>query len=377
MVHSITALKGIVGHRLACLRRPLLALVLSMSGGCQWLHTGNPAAFRPQEARTIRTIGACGASGVTCRDSIDIVAMGVSGYLIIPWRDTTQLVMTPPSWTNPTLWWMALGDWWLGSSPDRALVTRRLRDIPAAGPDRLAHVRAILVGHGHYDHLMDLPPLAPLLHNATVYGSETVARLLGPTTLHTMAVDSLIGTDARHPGRSFLVGDAIRVRAIEWEHAPNIGNLTIADGDQHAPRRRLPRSVHGWKKGRVLAYAIDMGMRTDSVDVRLFMHDAAASPDVVRRAAAVLETMPRARHTIAIIAAANFDQAHAYPDILLAHLAPEHVILGHWEDFFRSPEQSPRIVRGIKGRDLVRIVERFQGAQWTALAPGATLRVRF
>ncbi len=374
MAHFPTALM----HRLVRLRRPLLALVLAMTGGCQWLHTGNPAAFRPQEARTMRTIGAC---GTTCRDSLDIVAMGVSGYLIIPWRDTTQLVMTPPSYTNPTLWWMALGDWWLGSSPDRARVTRRLRDIPAAGPERLARVRAILVGHGHYDHLMDLPPLAPLLHNATVYGSRTVAHLLAPTTLRTMDIDSLTGTDAQHPGRSFAVGDSmsstIRVRAIEWEHAPNISNLTIADEDQHEPRRRLPRSVHGWKKGRVLAYAIDVGLRADSVDVRLFMHDAAASPDVIRRAAAVLNTMPEARHTIAIIAAANFDQAHAYPDILLAHLAPEHVILGHWEDFFRSPEKSPRIVRGIKGRELVRVVERFQGARWTALAPGATLRLRF
>lgn len=351
-----------------------LLLGLLPASGCHWLHAGNPDAFRPQAAYTTLTVTACES---VCQDSLDIVAMGVSGYLILPWRDTTQLVMTPPSYTNPTLWWMVLADWWRGSTSNHALVARRVREVPMAGPDRLARVRAVLVGHGHYDHLMDLPALAPLLPNATVYGSRTVANLLAPTTLSVVAVDSLAGTDRTHPGHSFSVGKGMRAHAVAWEHAPNIGTLTIADDQLHAPVARLPRSVHGWKQGEVLAYVIDLESEPDSVDVRLFIHDAAAGPDVVRRAVGVLGTLPPARHTIVVIAAANYDQAQAYPDILLAHLAPDHVILGHWEDFFRSPEKSPRIVRGIRGAELVRVVERFQGSRWTALSPGATLRFRY
>jgi hypothetical protein len=78
-----------------------------------------------------------------------------------------------------------------------------------------------------------------------------------------------------------------------------------------------------------------------------------------------------------IITTANFDQAPSYPDILLASLAAQRVLLGHWADFFRSPEQSERVVRGIHARQLVEIVQRYQGDRWTALRAGATLRVRY
>ncbi|HEY0929753.1 MAG TPA: MBL fold metallo-hydrolase [Gemmatimonas sp.] len=356
----------------------LLCVLLLWLGGCHWLRTGRPETFAPVATHAVKAVGDCAPR---CTDSLDIVAMGVGGYLMVPWRDTTQLLMTPPSFTNPTLWWMALGDWWLGSAPDQQRTARRLAAMPSAGTARLSRVRAVLVGHGHYDHLMDLPTLAPQLTNATVYGSSTVGHLLAPLAStapwRVAAIDSVAGTDAEHPGQAIVVAPHLRVRAIAWDHAPNIGNLVIANDHERAPRTSLPRSVHGWKLGRVHAYAIDIGVRTDSVDVRLFVHDAAGSPDVVRRAASVLRTMPAARRTIVIIAAANFDQAHAYPDILLAHLAPDHVIFGHWEDFFRSPEKPPRIVRGIRGTELVQIVERYQGKRWTALSPGATLRVKF
>ena len=125
------------------------------------------------------------------------------------------------------------------------------------------------------------------------------------------------------------------------------------------------------------AYAIDVLDRDGRVGTRIVVHDAGASPDVVRRAVAVIGTMPTARSTVLIITAANFDQEPSYPDILLASLAPEHVLLGHWEDFFRSPEQPERVVRGIHGRRLIAIVQRYQGDRWTALRAGATLRLRY
>lgn len=358
--------------------RGLLCLLLLWLSGCHWLHAGRPEPFAPVGTLSVKPIGDCPRG---CTDSLDIVAMGVGGYLIVPWRDTTQLVMTPPSFTNPTLWWMGLGDWWLGSSPNVHRITRRLTALPNAGADRLSRVRAVLVGHGHYDHLMDLPPLAPLLVNATVYGSSTVKHLLAPlegaAPWRVSAIDSAAGTDEQHAGNTIVVAPHLRVRAIAWDHAPNIGNIVIANDHERTPRTKLPHTVHGWKLGRVHAYAVDIGARTDTVDVRVFVHDAAGSPEVVRRAAGVLRAMPVARRTVVIIAAANFDQAHAYPDILLAHLAPDHVIFGHWEDFFRSSEKPPRIVRGIRGDELVQVVERYQGKRWTALSPGATLRVKF
>lgn len=361
-----------------------VALCTSLAA-CYWVRTGDPAPLRPVAAAQIKSVGPC-ATTATCRDSVDIVAMGVSGFLFIPWRDSTQVVMTPPSYTNPTLWWTVFGNWLFGSSPNDARIARRLRDLPAAGPDRLSRVRAVLVGHGHYDHIMDLPPLARYLPNAVVYGSRSVVNTLNavpdfrgtaeaPPRL--VSVDSLAGITAEQPGHSVSIGDAVRVRAIAWEHAPNFGSHVIARGTVESASTSLPRGLFGWKLGRVYAYAIDLLDRDGRVGSRIVVHDAGASPAVVRRAVDVIGTMPQANTTVVVLTAANFDQEPSYPDILLASLAPQHVLLGHWEDFFRSPEKSERVVRGIHGQQLVDLVQRYQGDQWTALRAGATLRVRY
>ncbi len=372
-------------NRARWLRAMVAVATCTSLAACHWVRTGDPRPFRPVASTEIKTVGDCTTTG-SCRDSVDIVAMGVSGFLFVPWRDSTQLVMTPPSITNPTLWWTVFGNWLFGSSADTARIARRLRDLPAAGPDRLARVRAVLVGHGHYDHLMDLPYLARSLPNATVYGSRSVVNTLNAVPAfggavapasRLISVDSLAGVSAEKPGRSIAVSLNVRIRAIAWEHAPNFGHHVIARGSVASLRSSLPRGLFGWKLGRVYAYAIDLLDSTGSVGSRIVVHDAGASPEVVRRAVAVIGTMPPARSTVLIITAANFDQAPSYPDILLASQTPQHVLLGHWEDFFRSPETAERVVRGIRGQRLIDIVQRYQGDRWTALRAGATLRVRY
>ena len=64
--------------------------------GCHWVRSGNSAVVAPVAAAQVKAIGDC----APCRDSVDIVAMGVHGFLMVPWRDSTELVMTPPSYTT-------------------------------------------------------------------------------------------------------------------------------------------------------------------------------------------------------------------------------------------------------------------------------------
>lgn len=341
---------------------------------CRWVVAGSVAPFAPTP-RGARTDIGC--TDGTCSDSVDIIALGVDGYLIVPWRDTTTLVMTPPSITNPSLARLALVDWWWGTRPHAARVAARVSSLPGAPASRLGRVAAVLVGHGHYDHAMDVPPLAALLPNATIFGSRTVTNLLAPAPgLRLHPVDDIVGSDGTQTGASMALGPAVRVRPIAWAHAPNFARFTFASDSQRTPRKRLPRSTHGWRMGEPLAWAIDVLDARGDVALRLFHHDAGADREVVLRALEVLATMPAARTTVVIMTAANYDKATAYPDAMLATLQPDHVLLGHWEDFFRAPEQPLRIVRGIRGQELVPIVERFQQQRWTALAPGATLRVR-
>lgn len=307
--------------------------------------------------------------------------MGVAGYLVVPYRDTTRLVLTPPLFTNPTVWWMTFGDLLFGTHPDTARISRRLAAMPAANEARLANVQAVLVGHGHYDHLMDLPPLAPRMPRAVVYGSETVGNLLAPVGAlpaeRRVAIDTVAGVDSLRPGSAIEVGAAVRVHVLPWAHAPNVGSLTIAPGAQHTPRTSLPRTVHGWKMGPTFSYAIDLLDAEGRVAWRLVYHDAAAGPAVQRRATRIIAALPHAAHTAVILTAAAFDQVPLYPDILLAHLAPQHVILGHWEDFFRSSERSERVVRGIRADGLLERLAPYVGDHWSAPRAGAITRLRW
>lgn len=346
-----------------------LAVALAISA-CRWVRPGAPQPLRPNPPRSVERVSRCAA---LCTDSVDVVAMGVDGFLIVPFRDTTALVLTPPLFTNPSVWWLTFGDLLFGTRPDTSRITRRLQSMHAANEARLKNVRAVVVGHGHYDHLLDLPPLVPRMPQAVVYGSNTVRNLLAAVPLledaRRVAVDSLA-----HTGTSIPVGPAVRLRALPWAHAPNFASFTIAPGVQSTARRTLPRTVHGWKQGPTLAWVVDIVGPDEQVGWRFVYHDAAASGAYQRAAARLMGTMPPSAHTTVIMTAANFDQPGDYPDVLLASLAPDHVMLGHWDDFFSSPEHPERVVRGIVARDLAAKLHMFVGPRWSAPRAGATVR---
>ncbi len=351
-----------------------MMLVMTMSA-CRWVRTGAAGELSPVRPAAPKRVALCGASA--CRDSLDLIALGVSGYLFMGWRDTTRLLMTPPAFRHPSIWRLGPLDFLLGTRPDTARIARRLAAMPAASTERLQRVSDILVGHGHYDHLMDLPPMAARLPNARVHGSMTVVNLLAGAPAwrdRLVNVDATAAYDTAAMG-AWTAAPPWRFKPIAWQHARNFPGVTYAPGDIWKPATGLPRTAAGWKMGRVYAFALDLIADDGSVACRLLAHDAAASPRVVARASAVWAREAPARATVAIISAANFDRVDSYPDSLLTLTRPSHVVLGHWEDFFRSPEKEWRRVRGIVGKDLIRRVEQRVDTNWSALEPGATLRI--
>jgi L-ascorbate metabolism protein UlaG (beta-lactamase superfamily) len=349
------------------IRPLLLGALLGVVSGCRWITAGNPAPFSPAPAGRTRVVSLCAS---ICTDSVDVAALGVDGFLIVPWRDTTQLAMTPPGYRNPSLWHLVLRDWWWGTRANPRRVANGIMRVPGL-LDRLPRVRAVLVGHGHYDHTMDIPEMLAGMPNATIYGSETVAHLLRP-----VFGSGPVRATAVHPGQDLAIGPHLQARALAWGHAPNVGGWTIAAGRYTTDLRALPRSVQGWRMGEPLAWTIDVLDDDHHIALRIVHHDAAADLAIVRAAVAEIRSMPPATHTVLIMTAANWDQAASYPGALLASLEPDRVLLGHWEDFFRDPAKRPKVVRGIQASALVREVERFVGPRWSVLEPGATLRVR-
>ncbi len=373
---------SVITRRVRAQTISLLAFAFATSG-CRWVRSGDPTPLAP--VPHLRVVNACG--GRVCTDSMDIVALGVSGYMFMAWRDTTQLVLMPPGFRNPSIWRLLSGwDWIRGTRPDTARITRRFAQMPAASRARLARVHAILVGHGHYDHLLDLPAMAPWMPESHVYGSATVVNLLSGASqfrdvngghARLINVDSVAGQDLEHPGTWIDPPTGPwRFKAVAWQHARNFPGITFSAGEQRTPKTVLPRTASGWKMGRVYAWTLDLRDAGGGTACRVIMQDAAASPAVVARASAIWNSERPAGATLALITAANFDRVQNNPDTLLTLLAPQHVLLGHWEEFFRTPEKSWRLVRGIDGAQLMQRVRAKMDTAWTALEPGAVLRLK-
>jgi hypothetical protein len=284
-----------------------------------------------------------GCSPESCGDStkrIEITYLGVAGLLV---RHEGHILLTAPFFTNPRLS-RVIPKPRILAGPDR--VTSSGSAIERFLPRAADSASTILVGHGHYDHLMDIPYLATRRATwAVVYGGPSVRHMLmGDSTLRAnghrvVAIDSADVATPEKVGRWFYSSDqAFRFMAIRAGHAPTFNlwkkGFTFASGTVAADMDRLPRTADGWKLGEPLAFMIDVmdsGGRT--VVFRIYFEDAPSAPPLGFPPPGLLDERPV---DLAVICGATSSNVAATPDSLLQVLRPVAVMITHWESFFRS-----------------------------------------
>lgn len=316
-------------------------------------------------------VSLCGAA---CGDSVEITYLGASGFLI---RHGENAILTSPSFTHHGLVRTFLP--FFSIAPDTHLVRRMLAQ------QRLDGVTAILIGHSHYDHLLDAPFVATLLPPAArLYGGPTAKNILWPVEDLRSRFTTLTGAsvaDRFHRGDWFPSSAApIRFMPMRNNHPPNFyvfGTFpyTYARGSVTEPRKTLPRTPRGWKLGETYAYLIDIMGGDGKPAFRIFYQDAAGEPEY-SMLPPVLGDDERPVD-VAIICAGNYGYATGYPTALLRALKPKHVIVGHWEDFFRPPLPA---YEAIRLTDTYRLAERIREQQrdaWVTPEPRATIVYRF
>jgi L-ascorbate metabolism protein UlaG (beta-lactamase superfamily) len=172
-------------------------------------------------------------------------------------------------------------------------------------------VDAILVGHTHFDHALDVPRIARL-RGARVYGSHSAARLMRLHGLGQQAVEAV-------PGQIYEVGP-FSVTFIESLHAklllglavPSSGELTCENLDE----------LHGaaYRCGQVFGIHVAVAGVT-------FYHQGSAN--------LIEERIPYRNidYLLAGIAGRSFTQD--YTARVLRTLSPRVVVPHHYDDFFR------------------------------------------
>ncbi len=132
-------------------------------------------------------------------------------------RYAKSTLVTASSITNPSLLKIVS---MTRSKTNEALVDKLLPPVEEG--------EMILVGHTHYDHLLDVPYIMKNhAKKAVVYGSETMERIMAPATdkSRIVTVDKY-ATKGRVPGQWVYNQDrTIRFVAIEIEHAPHFAGV--------------------------------------------------------------------------------------------------------------------------------------------------------
>ena len=332
-------------------------LALVVLAGC----TGSIAHLHPFDG--MRPVH-CARSDAA--EALELRYLGAGGVLM---RWNGHAIMTAPFYSNPGLLQVVLG---LPISPNTERIDTHLPPID--------DVEAILVGHSHYDHLMDAVYVAEAhAPRAVFYGNDTMAHILAARPLlrgRVVAMDAEAG-DWWQEGRWEYVADrSIRFMALRSEHAPHFLGIKMFGGSVDTDQERLPRTAYGWKEGQTLAFLIDFLDRDGTVRLRLYYQDAASNPPAgfpPPSGSTLAEPVD-----VAILCVGSFAEVDDYPEGIVRQLRPQTVILEHWESFFRSPD---RPLKAVPLTDTKAFARRLtaalpEGARWHTPRPGATLRVR-
>lgn len=273
--------------------------------------------------------GEAGGAGVRIR------YLGVGG-VYVEWKGTALL--TPPLFSRFGLLDVALGGvarW------DLEGIRRGMGD-----PETIrAEIRAVLVGHTHYDHLLDLPPIlreyapdAAVLVNSS--GRHMIAGCEGVNNTF-VDLEDLEGRWYR------LEGEAgrplpVRVLALPSGHAPATSFYRFAPGEVSEDWDCVEgHPLAAMKQGRVYAYLVDLLHDDGSVAFRIHYQDSASTPELGFPPDRLIEE----RHVdLSVVCLASSWEAPGYPELLLRRTSARHVLVTHYEDFFRGIGEPLRFV---------------------------------
>jgi hypothetical protein len=271
--------------------------------------------------------------------------LGVGGFAI---RHGGDLILTAPMFTNPDVLEVQFGS----IEPDPARIEAFL------DPMFVVDAAAILAGHAHYDHLLDVPYVWGMTDHAVVLGNTSVAAILLAAGLPSEAIlaldlaeaprvdrrncsdpDMCTGVPAGVEGEWVAIPQSnVRVRALCSSHpAQVLGVIHFGEGCVEGQPKAPPDAAGDWKEGATLSYLVDF-LDPDSGEIvfRVFAQDSPTNAPVGHPP---LELLDEKRVDLALLNIGSWENVDDHPGAIIATMEPRYVIGGHWEDFFRAQDQ--------------------------------------
>ena len=290
---------------------------------------------------------------------LEIDALGVQGFVL---RRGHDIVMTAPLFTRQDEVSVTLN---LPIAPDTAAIDSHLAGVT------LADVRAIVSGHAHYDHLLDVPHVA-----AIAPGAQILTNLTGRHVLAALAPDRdasctsapaspaldrarVIAMDdpfdnhvdytncpeqvppGGMPAATWLpLGPHARAIALCSMHPAQVAGIYhFGAGSIDSDQCDVPAAAAGWLEGQTLAYLIDFLDDAGQPVLRIYYQDAPTNAPLGFAPPALLADHPV---DVALLCVGSYDAVTNDPQAVIASLAPRYAISGHWEDFFQPVDATPQ-----------------------------------
>jgi L-ascorbate metabolism protein UlaG (beta-lactamase superfamily) len=203
---------------------------------------------------------------------------------------------------------------------------------------------AVLVGHTHFDHALDVPAIARR-DRCTVYGSRSLHHLMG---LHGLAAAAVV-VKPHHP---YEIGP-FTVRFVPSRHSKLLGGLAVPSGGELTCDHLDHLSGRAYNCGQVWGISIEVAGLT-------LYHQGSA--DLVDD-----ERLPRGLDVF-LCGIAGRAFARGYLQRILTRLEPAVVVPQHWDDFLapldeplgfslnvnlhRIPDEVARVSRSFEVRTL-------------------------
>jgi L-ascorbate metabolism protein UlaG (beta-lactamase superfamily) len=257
--------------------------------------------------------------------------LGTSGFVI---HDAQRTIVLDP-YVSRTSVWQTLSQ---PLVPDRALI----RDL-------IPHADDVLIGHAHYDHILDAPDLC----------LQTGARLIGSQAA------IMVGRAAGVPehqlretaGREDIACGAWTVHGLPSLHGKLLGRIPMP-GDMSSPPR-WPARMADLKHGQVLNWVVDTGgLRVVHIDSADF----------------IPAELAHTRADIVCLCAVGRHSRPNYVKEVLGLLRPRWVVPCHWDTMFTPIHDQPDMIPGV---DLPGFVREIEAAGCKALPMPILGRLKF
>lgn len=197
-------------------------------------------------------------------------------------------------------------------------------------------VRAGLVSHTHYDHVMDLPTLLQdhyFNKMEVVYGNTYLPQMMTNFMKEGVRIETL------KVGEWVNVTPGIRFLPIESNHAPHTKHKLYMsaplDADYFKENLVWPNAkikTRKWSVGTVHAFLVDF-IQGDTL--RMYISTSASSYPIGRPPQ---EELKKKKVDIAVLPYALATNVKDYPKAIVSDINPSKLVIVHWEDFFREPK---------------------------------------